>query len=722
MKEKFMGKCKRWKNEPIEIVKDFKAINIVRVVVASILFLVTIIGGYNFMTEVNMVLSCFIALSLFIQIVKNNKLNLYVIAEYGIMVFGVAFTYIVRGADSFWYRFGYNFGLSLLAIVCITLLACIPKFKNHKASYYVTRVTSFVMIGASLIYFLFMNIRLKPTCYSLQAGHDDYLNKVKNSGSATKDNPNVLLILMDDMAFSDLSSYSYMANNPTIKTPNIDSIGENGVIMDNCYAASPVSSPSRFSILTGRYSCRGYLDNVVFNTKQQNFPFSQTRFFNPFQLAHNVDGLIGDEITIAEALKARGYNTGLFGKWNLGDYGEYLPTNQGFDYFFGSHYINDMIPYNVVREENGVFEEVYSHNDMLDQSLSTERFTKATYDYMKDCVDGQKAAAEQSKNANPFFIEYASPWPHFPIFSNNNGNGEGDRTDDNYVECIEEFDRAVGSLLDYLRNTEDPRNPGQKLYDNTLVMFTSDNGPGREGVTGNLRGRKNTPFEGGYKVPFLASYPNGFAPMDEIITSRCINMDIFATVLDFAGITIMPEDRAIDGKSMKQLWKGEIPQDKNLHDRIYYFKGGSAKAIAGEFESYSFIKAEEDCYMLNGVKVAEGTEGAVFVKEGQTIREVDALGNPIIRKQDYKYYRNVQTENAAFFNQFYKDYLFNLDTDPAEGYNIAMRDDISVIPMTDADRKVKKPLNPIAKQLRQELEEFNKAIKNDKYRRTHEFK
>ena len=716
-KEKFMDKCKRWKNEPIQIVKDFNFLNIARVVVATVLFLVTIIGGYNFMTEVNMVLSSFVALSLFIQIVKHNKLNLYVIAEYGIMVFGVAFTFIVRGADSFWYRFGYNFGLSLLAIICITLLACIPKFKNHKASYYVTRATSFVMIGASLIYFLFMNIRLKPTCYSLQAGHDDYLNKVKTN-STNEDDPNVLVILMDDMAFSDISSYSYMEDNPTIKTPNIDSIGESGIRMDNCYTSAPVSSPSRFSILTGRYSCRGYLDNVVFNTKQQNIPFSQTRFFNPFQLGHNADGILGDEITVAEAMKADGYTTGLFGKWNLGDYGEYLPTNQGFDYFYGSHYINDMIPYNCVEERNGEFKEVYTHQQMVDQSMSTTRFTGKLMEYMEETVN----------NKDKFFLEYWSPWPHFPIYSNNNGNGIGDHSDDNYVDCIEEFDRSVGEILDYLKNTDDPRHPGEKLYENTLIMFTSDNGPGREGVTGNLRGRKNTPFEGAYKVPFLASYPKGFDHRDEALQSRCINMDVFATILDFAHIEL-PTDRAIDGVSMKDLWKGVdkdgnvVAQDKNLHDRIYYFKTGSAKAIAGEFDAYSYVEAEDDIYMLNGEVVSKDTAGAkLIVRKGQAIQELDDLGNPIVKKQDFKYYENVQTENAAFFNQFYKDYLFNLDADPAEGYNIAMREDISTTPMSDADRKAKKPLNPIAKQLKQELQEFNKAIKNDKYRRTHEFK
>ena len=684
------------------------------------LFLATICGGYNFLTEVNLVLSIFVALGIFLGIVLKNKLNLYVLSGYGILVFGTAFTFLVRGADDFWYRFGYNFGLSLLAIVGVTLLACIPKLKNHKVTFYVTRVTSFVLIGASLIYFLFSNIRLKPTCISLQEGHDDYLNKVKNAKSDAGD-PNVLLILMDDMAFSDISSYSYLSEtgkNPTIKTPNIDSIGasaNNGIMMDNCYAASPVSSPSRFSILTGRYSCRGYLDNVVFNTKQQNFPFSQTRFFNPFQLAHNVDGLLGDEVTIAEILQADGYATGLFGKWNLGDYGEYLPTNQGFDYFFGSHYINDMTPYNIVEEENGEFKEIYSHNDLLDQSMSTDRFTYG--DESKGVKYGVTSyIAEKADAGEKFFVEYASPWPHFPIYSNNNGNGEGDHTDDNYVDCIEEFDRAIGDIIQVLKD--------KGVYDNTLIMFTSDNGPGREGVTGNLRGRKNTPYEGAYKVPFLAKLPNSVtARTPEInsatgkpinIQARCMNMDVLPTVLEFCGIDINPlkEDRAIDGVSMKALWTGAIDQDTNMHDRIYYFKGGSVQAISGEFEAYNYVIADHDII---------GPDGNVAVRAGESVLVVDGYGNPKTKKQDFKFYKHTQTENAAFFNQFYNNYLFNLDADPAEGYNIAMRADISIVPMTSVEMSEKKPLNYIARTLKADLEEINKLIKNDKYRRTHVF-
>lgn len=162
--------------------------------------------------------------------------------------------------------------------------------------------------------------------------------------------------------------------------------------MENFYASAPVCTPSRFSLLTGRYATRGYIDNVIFPTPCDSDPYSITHFINPYQFLNNVDGILGDEITIAEALKAVGYDTSCIGKWNLGDYGEYLPTNQGFDYFYGSYYVNDMTPYNWVREVGGKAEEVRTHAENLDQSESTRLFT----DELKSTLENQSTAAISS--------------------------------------------------------------------------------------------------------------------------------------------------------------------------------------------------------------------------------------------------------------------------------------------------------------------------------------
>ncbi len=657
---KFIEKQKQFLETPVSFDKNIKSIfNWCFVAICSILFLTAFIGRFNFLTLVNVVLSLFVALGMFLTFLLKNKLNVFVLIGYSLLFFGSLFTYVCFGAEKFGQRLGYNLMISSFAIVFFVLAVVFAKQKN-KNLVIASKVMAFCLIGATLSTFLFMSFRMKPTVESLKLGHDEYLANVKKNASMSNSDPNVLVILMDDMGYGDISSFSYMnKENATIKTPNIDRIGEMGIMMENCYASSPVSSPSRFGILTGRYSARGYLDNVVFPTCQQTAPFGDTRFFNPFEFSHNVDGILGDEITVAEAMQAKGYNTGLFGKWNLGDYGEYLPTNQGFDYFFGSHYVNDMTPYNIVKEQNGSFEEVYSHNDLLDQSMSTDRFTDELNSYIKSSV----------KENKKFFAEYWSPWPHFPIFSNNSQNGVGDKTDDNYIDCIQEFDSAVGKIMKTLET--------EGVLNDTMIIFTSDNGPGREGVSGALRGRKNTPFEGGHKVPLLACYPNSDlgknVPVDsngnKTIVSRSMNMDIFNTILDYADIEI-PKDRKIDGVSLRQSWEGKIAIDSKLHDSLFYLKRGKVLGvnmpIMTEFEEW---------------KVGANGE---LEKNVQT------------KEYDFKFYKEVQTENSAFFNQIYRNYLFNLDTDPAEGYNLSMK------------------YSSVAKTLENELLNFRAELKNNR--------
>lgn len=207
-------------------------------------------------------------------------------------------------------------------------------------------------------------------------------------------------------------------------------------------------------------------------------------------------------------------------------------------------------------------------------------------------------------------------------------------------------------MLDDLKSTPDTVNGGM-LYDNTLVVFTSDNGPGREGATGALRGRKGTTFEGGMKVPLIASYPAGGvgATPDSTLdiaysdgtavslpTTRIENssmmFDLFTTVLSVCGIrdgngVFLPDDRIIDGKDLTPLWTGASTED--VHDELIYLKGGRALAV-----------------QVTGVELPDGTVS------------------------DFKYYDDVQSENTAFFNQRYRNYLFDLNADPIEAYNVSM--------------------------------------------------
>ena len=612
---------------------------------------VMLASGFNQLPPFVAAMSALASLWAAVSVIFKNRLPLTVAVSALTGIAGIFVFFLIWGAEPFAKRLWWNALWALPAAILFAAALTAAKKCGRMRAKVTAAVSLVLMLALSVSYVFFMSLRVRPRVKDLSRGHDEYLASI---GKAGEDAPNVLVILMDDMAYADISSYSYLGSlNATINTPNIDSIADNGIMMDNFYAASPVCSPSRFSLLTGRYSSRGYLDNVVFPTTVESDPYSITHFVNPFQFLYNVDGILSDEITLAEVLRAAGYSTGCIGKWNLGDYGEYLPTAQGFDYFYGSYYVNDMTPYEWVRDsvsDSGEYshELVRTHADNLDQSLSTAAFTEELNKFITDSIDsGEK-----------FFAYYTTPWPHYPIFSNNNGAGKGDVSDDTYIDCIEEFDRYLGTVLDTLR--------AKGVYDDTLIVFTSDNGPGREGAAGALRGRKNTTFEGGMKVPLIVSYPsgnvgaageksvftyykNGAEVRGEtvVIDAAAMNIDFFPTILEYCGILSLPSDRIIDGVSLKKLWS-EDPYAV-VHDKLFYLKRGKAQAVQ---------------------------------------MRVDGV--------DYKYFRHVQSENSAFFNQFYNNYLFDLDADPIEAYDISKR-----LPET-------------AELLKKELEEFNRSVRENR--------
>ena len=679
--------------------KKLRIFDVVYLAICSLFMLVMWCTGYNFLPLVANILAIVAGVLIFARVLIKKNVGLYMWIAYMVCICGLFVFFLIWGAESFGKNLWYNLVLVLFPVLLATLVYVANRFINKQKALRITcAVCAFLMVGTAIVYVFFMNLRCRPTAKSLQEGHDDYLKSVADKYKTGDDSPNVLFILMDDMAYSDISAYSYLGSaNATINTPNIDSIADGGIMMDNFYSASPVCSPSRFSILTGRYSSRGYLDNVVFPSDIQSNPWSPTHFLNPYQFLNNVDGILGDEITFAEVLQRAGYSTGCIGKWNLGDYGQYLPTNQGFDYFYGSYYVNDMTPYNWVEDyvdEDGNFhsQEVRTHKENLDQSESTRLLTAQMINFISSSVE----------NDEKFLAYYTTPWPHFPIYSDNNGNGKGDTNDDTYIDCIEEFDKYLGDILNYLKThkkggAECAPDDADNLYNDTLIIFTSDNGPGREGVTGDMRGRKNTTFEGGMKVPLLASYPNGnlgkgtaidsvsynYYPWtnNDVATSRdnvaskvkssattgttkhidasSMNFDLFNTILRYCGITnadgsvYLPSDRIIDGADLYDLWQASVPTSTRVHDKLFYLKKGKCQAV----------------------QMAVDVDGVVY---------------------DFKYFDKVRTENSAFIDQVYKNYLFNLDTDPAEGYSVS------------------KDLPWVAEKLNAELKAFRQEMKTNR--------
>ena len=592
----------------------------------------------------NCIMSALITLSLIIK----KKVYAPMIFGYAAASIGVVVYYIIWGADAGFGAFtsglaGFNSAdhplltgsgnfftrlLGNILLVLPTVLALWGLFFIAKKTFTkegvkmaLSGVMSVLLMGTSVVFVLTMNLRSKPNTDRLWDGHDDYLGGVDK---VSKDNPNVLFIMMDDLGYGDVS-----LNGAIYDTPNIDSIGENGLNLTNFYSAYSVCSPARFAALTGRYPYRGYADNVIYPTVDTLSPFAQTRIFNSIEMGNNADGMLGDEITMAETFKAAGYSTGAFGKWHLGDYGEYLPTNQGFDYFYGSHHVNDMKPFYHVTEENGEWTIAHGTDELKDQSMAT----KWIHDEITSWI------TEKANEDAPFFAFYASPWPHGPVFAGDDFDGTtGMGT---YVDCVTEFDHYLGLLFAEMEKLG--------IMDDTIIVFTSDNGPALEGSVADLRGGKYLAYEGGQKVPFMIRWDNANGALGEIGTERnnsAVLVDLYPTLVELAGITgngqknYLPTDRTIDGISMASLLKNDAVIHTSEHP-ILHMKREKLKAIQYTMPT-SEVKALYPDYTY------------------------DVLNNEYIT---FKYFEKIQNDNSAFWDKNRKNWLHILTDDYAENYN-----------------------------------------------------
>lgn len=374
------------------------------------------------------------------------------------------------------------------------------------------------------------------------------------SAPATGDRPpNIVFIFIDDMGYGDIGPFGSTRN----KTPNLDRMAAEGVKLTQFYVSSTACTPSRSALMTGSYADRVGMDGrVVFPAEAR--------------------GLHPDEITIAELLKARGYATGCFGKWHLGDQPEFLPLRQGFDEYVGTPYSNDMWPFNknkkyvplplVVNDQP-----VARISDGDDQALMCKVFTDAAVSFMKRHRD------------EPFFVYLPHAFIHGPRFSRpallEKAGGDVIRAQ------IEEVDWSVGQILDTLEELS--------LSNNTLVMFTSDNGGARGTSMGPLRGGKGGPkYEGHMRVPTLAWWP-GRIPAGSVVDEIAATIDILPTLAHIAGAEV-PQDRVIDGRDISPLLFAESGA-KSPHEVLFYEVEGVRR---GKWKLVQLPKGNSELYNL----------------------------------------------------------------------------------------------------------------------------
>lgn len=371
--------------------------------------------------------------------------------------------------------------------------------------------------------------------------------------------PNIVIIFADDLGYGDLGCYG----SPVIATPRLDRMATEGLRFTDFYSAAEVCTPSRAALLTGRYAIRSGMSHH----RRVLFPDSP-------------GGLPPEEITIAEALKEQGYATAHIGKWHLGIHEGSRPNEQGFHYSYGLPYSNDMdrarpgvkssslTPpkdgWNVPLLRNGELIE-----RPVDQTTLTQRYAEEAVKFVHDNRDG------------PFFLYVAHSFPHVPLFAS--PHFEGRSRAGIYGDTVEEIDWSVGQVLDALA--------AAGIAENTLVVFTSDNGPwltkgAAGGSAGLLREGKGSTWEGGMRVPGIAWWPGRIMP--GVVREVASTMDLFTTALVLGGAE-PPADRIIDGRDLSPLlFRGEpLPETP-----FFYYRGDKLAAVrVGEWKAHYFTQS-----------------------------------------------------------------------------------------------------------------------------------
>ena len=360
--------------------------------------------------------------------------------------------------------------------------------------------------------------------------------------------PNVVLIFTDDQGYGDLGCYGAKG----FKTPNIDRLASQGVKFTDFHVSQPVCSASRASLLTGCYANRLGIHGALGPNARH--------------------GIHDDETTIAEVCKSKGYATGMVGKWHLGHHPQFLPTRHGFDSYFGLPYSNDMWPLHPGAKA-GYPDLPLIENDKVvkpkvrpeDQAQLTTWYTERAVKFIEAAAGGGsgKPVGGSPKKQKPFFLYVAHSMPHVPLFVSDKFKGKSEQG--LFGDVIQEIDWSVGEILKSLDE--------HKLADDTIVIFTCDNGPwlsygNHAGSAGKLREGKGTVWEGGVRVPFVARWPGKIKP-GSVCTTPAMTIDVLPTIASTIGAEL--PKRPIDGRDISKLLDGTSAQSP--HEAYYFYYG-----------------------------------------------------------------------------------------------------------------------------------------------------
>jgi len=373
--------------------------------------------------------------------------------------------------------------------------------------------------------------------------------------------PNFVLVVADDLGWGDLAVYGH----PTIRTPNLDRMAQEGQRWTTFYSAAPYCTPSRAGLLTGRLPVRSGMASEL-----------RTVLY-----ADSKGGLPASEVTIGELLKERGYATALVGKWHLGHRPEHLPRRHGFDLYFGIPYSNDMEavpdspPTRIEHPKSEYFDVPVIRDEVVverpaQQATITRRYVEESLRFVRANRD------------RPFFLYLAHTMPHVPLFAHEAFAGHSPRGP--YGDVIEEIDWGIGRLRETLAELG--------LERRTLVVFTSDNGPwrgqhGLGGSAGPLRDGKGTTFEGGVRVPALFWWPGTVAP--GVVREMGSFLDVLPTFAALAAAR-PPDARVLDGYDLSPVLRGTAASPRKTY---FYYRSATLQAVrSGRYKLHFFTRPD----------------------------------------------------------------------------------------------------------------------------------
>lgn len=427
------------------------------------------------------------------------------------------------------------------------------------------------------------------------------------------DRPNFIVIFCDDLGWGDLGCYGH----PTIATPSLDRMAAEGTRMTQFYVAASVCTPSRAALMTGRYPLR----SGMCGNRRVLFPDS-------------IGGLPDREWTVAEILQHRGYATAMVGKWHLGHLPPYLPTEHGFESYYGIPYSNDMdsvapaymsrwerfgdpnwkyfnVPLLAGTQEGGLKQ----IERPVDQRTITQRYTKQAIDFVR-----------RQDREHPFFLYLAHSLPHVPLFRSDDFVGRSRAGI--YGDVIEEIDSGVGQILQELRDRE--------LDAQTLVVFTSDNGPwlvfdDHGGSAGPLRNGKGTTFEGGLRVPGIFRMP-GTIPAGVVSAQLASTLDILPTFASLSGAEL-PADLMLDGYDLSATL---INQQPSPRETMFYYRDYRLMAVRqGRYKAHyitqdsyvpgSNIATDHDPPLLYDLETDLGEKRDIAKDHPELVERIEAL-------------------------------------------------------------------------------------------------